>query len=61
MDLALSFLFMVLGLLLALFPQWFCKQAGERKQLSTSGSIIFILGLVLLAIELLKQRASPPL
>jgi len=60
MNLGLALLFVVVGLLWAVFPQWFYKkvspeqEARDRKRFRTFGGIIFVLGLVLLGIQVLK-------
>jgi uncharacterized protein YjeT (DUF2065 family) len=60
MNVALAAIFVVVGLLWAVCPQWFCKkvtpeqQARDRKRFMTFGAIILALGLVLLGIQALK-------
>jgi len=60
MSVALPVLFLALGLLWVLFPQWFYKkvspeqQARDRQRFMTFGGVILLIGLLLLGIQALK-------
>jgi hypothetical protein len=60
MILAIATLFVSVGLLWTVFPQWFYKRlspeqaARDRRRILAFGSIILVLGLILLGMTALK-------
>ncbi len=60
MNLGVAAVFVLVGLLWAVFPQWFYKKLNpeqetrDRKRLRAFGAVLLVLGLILFGITALK-------